>query len=347
MSETHFLSEKEQQLVRSEAPECEQTGTWTDALLGLAREKKLFHLAVPEQLGGRQLSVAELMNVFESASHIDGSFGWTITLGAGAGVFAAFMEPAFAKEVFNDPGAYITGSGYPAGTAVRKGDAYEVNGSWKYATGTPHATLFTASCMIQNGSGNTGEPEIRAMAFYPDEVRSLDTWHSYGLKATASHDFEVKNCRIPEERSFTMAPHPAFADAPLYRFPFEPFASATLVSSMLGIARGFMDEVNGQNSNSLAKSRITAEEKLLHQKEQLHEAVQTIWRACENSDEIRESDSELVNTSAKKLAELCRSLCLELYTQCGMQALPEMARINRAWRDLLTAGQHGMLRNDE
>src|SRR5690554_3880129 len=89
MSETHFLSEKEQQLVRSEAPECEQTGTWTDALLELARDKKLFHLAVPEKLGGRQLSVAELMNVFESASHIDGSFGWTITLGAGAGVFAA------------------------------------------------------------------------------------------------------------------------------------------------------------------------------------------------------------------------------------------------------------------
>ncbi|MCH5599545.1 hypothetical protein [Niabella ginsengisoli] len=41
------------------------------------------------------------------------------------------------------------GSGAVGGIAEQVKDGYVVNGFWKYATGAPHLTHFTANCYIQ------------------------------------------------------------------------------------------------------------------------------------------------------------------------------------------------------
>ncbi len=330
----NLFTDAERDLLIGQNGPAEDRGVLTPGLLELARKKKLYHLAVPDELGGAELPVSSLMEIFEQASYLNGSFGWNLTLGAGAGIFGAFMDPQFAREVFADDNAFITGSGYPGGTARPHGESFQVSGEWLYASGAPYATLFTATCVIADGS--TDEPEMRAMAFYPDEVMVRNSWNSFGLTATASHDFEVENVRVPHRRSFTMMAQPEYAGRTLYRFPFMQFASATLAASMLGITRAFLDESDADCEEQLVSIQT--------QHTRLTDSVHKIWELCEKGRTIDPDLLTETNRAATDLAEACRVSAFQIYQQSGMDVLIRSSRLNQTWRDLMTAGQHAFLR---
>lgn len=68
------------------------------------------------------------------------------------------------------------------------------------------------------------------------DAEVLDTWYAAGLRGTASHDFVIRNCFIPEYRTcwFTHAP---VRPEPLYRLPAIALSTAYIASVPLGIAR--------------------------------------------------------------------------------------------------------------
>ena len=336
-----FFTPDEEKIIKQEAPKAEEIGRFTDTMLELCKKKKLFHLGVPKSMGGHEMPVLEQIRFYEEASRLDGSFGWTVKLGASAGIFSGFMNQEFAESIYSDPAAFTAGSGYPAGTAKPTDGAYLVSGTWKYASGIDHATVFTANCVIDREDSNPDEPEIRAMAFLPDEIQKLDTWNGYGLKASASHNFKVENVIIPEERTFTLVPKPDHADKTLYHFPYMAYAPAALSSSMLGMTEAFLDETahHSDKTEILKEARSVLDE----HRTALHDTVQQLWHECEKSPEPDPKSVEKVDTVAKTLAQICRDTAADIYKLGGMKVLDESSRYNRAWRDLMTAGQHTML----
>lgn len=149
-----------------------------------------------------------------------------------------------------------------------------------------------------------------------------------------------------------MASQPKYESRPLYRFPFDAFASATLVSSMLGIARGFIGHANHlfENKSSTGDQKKgfeavqSAHYEIDQQKIELHNVVEAVWKKCKTEENVANKDVEMINQAAVKLAGACRQRCFHLYNLCGMQVLPETSAINRSWRNLMTAGQHALLR---
>lgn len=328
---------------QQEALASEKLGTWSKTWLNLAKQKKLFHLVVPNKYGGHQLPIPDLLPILEKASYFDGSFGWTLTLGAGAGVFGAYMHPEFAREQFTNPGTFITGSGYPSGTASLGNHNLVANGKWKYATGAPHATLFTAPCALENST------QEKVLTFYPDEVAIKKSWNSYGLKATASHDFEVNNITVPIERVFTIDPNFLVIDEPLYRFPFDVFASCTLASSLTGMARRFLDEaavitVQRNDQSAPVKSQLgKSHAQVNQQKKRLEDVTGEAWKECQQGHEVTETNQQKIAQTAKALTSESLKQANRWYLRCGMQVLDEKSIANRAWRNLNTACQHMLL----
>lgn len=337
-----FFTQDEQALIKQEAPKAESAGTFTPKLLQLAERKKLFHLSVPESMGGHEMPVPDQLAFYEEASRLDGSFGWTVKLGAGAGLFSGFMNQEFARQIFSNPAAFTAGSGYPAGTAKPTGNGtYLVNGRWKYISGIHHATLFTANCVVQNSSKPSDEPDIRAMAFLPGEIQKIDTWNGYGLKASASHDFRVSNVEIPEDRSFTLVPRPEHKGKTLFHYPFMGYAPAAIASSILGMTLAFIDEAEQHAGQSviLRESR----KRLQNGRTSLHDSVSQLWKECSDTQQGSQPGIDHVNDTAKSLAQNCRKTALDVYKQSGMKVLDETSRFNRTWRDLMTASQHTMV----
>lgn len=352
-----YFTTEEQETIRGEALPSEHKGQWTDALHRLATGRRLFHIMVPKQYGGRQLELPSALRMLEEASRLDGSFGWTLTLGAGAGIFAAFMDPSFAQKQFSQPEAFIAGSGYPSGTAEKQDDGYRVNGAWKYASGSPFATLFTASCILtRNGVPvKQGEqPLIKAVALLPEEIEFTSNWKSFGLKATTSRDFKVDAVNIPTQRVFELHPDKSHIDAPLYRFPFLPFAKCTLAASMAGIGGHFlekavqlleskMERIDSSGSQWTKKRIATARRTFVQARQQLYESVETAWRPYTADSTAPEASLDAVGTASRKMAAAVLHAAHSLYPLCGMSILNPERAINRAWRDLHTASQHAFL----
>jgi len=352
----HFSTE-EQDKIRAEAYASEQQGRWTDALHTLTTGRRLFHTLVPQKYGGRQLGLPSALRLLEEASRLDGSFGWVLTLGTGAGVFAAFMEPELAEKHFGRDEALLAGSGYPSGRAEEQNEDYRVNGTWKYASGSPFATLFTASCIITR-KGKTvmrdGQPVIKATALLPEEIVFTSEWKSYGLKATTSRNFNADEVQIPKQRVFELGPDAACIDDPLYRFSFIPFAECTLAAAMAGIGGHFLQEAmqllesrvaqDDSAGSRLIKKRMAEADRVYRQARiQLYDSVENAWQPYTTGSKATGAQLKTIGTASRHMAAMALRAAHRLYPLCGMSILDPGSAVNRAWRDLHTASQHAFL----
>jgi len=173
--------------------------------------------------------------IHEAVAQLDGSTGWAVMIGSGGGLFAAYLAPTVARRLFAAPGAVVAGSGAPNGAALRVPGGYRVTGRWRYASGADHASVFTANCRV-TGGGCQPSPLIRAMAFAPADVQIHRTWDSSGLRATGSHDIEVRDVFVPQEMSFSVFTDPVRENGPLYRLAFATLTELPVSAVALGIA---------------------------------------------------------------------------------------------------------------
>lgn len=350
-----FFSETEAQKIRSESEKAERSGKWAEGMLNIAKNKRLFHLLVPRKYGGKQLSLPSLLPILEEASELDGSFGWTLTLGAGAGIFAAFMEPNLAEHLFADPSTFIAGSGFPGGVAeLHDNGKLTINGYWKYASGAPRATVFTANCILSRNRKNVeidGKPVIKSVIMLPEEVIIHPTWNSYGLKATASHDFEASGLVIPPERCFTIAAESSHIDDPLYRYPFVPFAESTLAASLMGIGRNFMqraailitDKIKETQQSALREYVNKILKDFMEVRDEFYATIDESWQSFAANRPDSSARISQVSKLSRKVVAKTLDAAHHLYPHTGMRVLNPQTEINRAWRDLHTASQHTML----
>jgi alkylation response protein AidB-like acyl-CoA dehydrogenase len=67
-------------------------------LVDALRSIGVFRMFVPESHGGLELDLPAALEVFEALARIDGSLGWTATIGSGCDVFAALLPRLAGKR---------------------------------------------------------------------------------------------------------------------------------------------------------------------------------------------------------------------------------------------------------
>ena len=231
--------------LRAHANEADRLAQLPEQVVRTLIELRLFRLWIPRRYGGFELPLPQTLAIYEAAGRIDGSIGWAVMIGSGGGLFAAYLDPAVASEIFAPANAVIAGSGAPEGRAERVAGGYRVSGRWRYASGANYATAFTANCVVTaDGSplvDADGRPLIRAMTFTPSQVAVLPSWDTSGMRGTGSQDFEVRDVLVPDQRTFSV-----FTDAPreagvLYRLPFGVLTELPITAVAVGIARHALD----------------------------------------------------------------------------------------------------------
>ena len=344
---------------RTFAAEAEKLGQIHPLQLESVYRNRLFNLFVPKTYGGLEVDLLEGLRKEEAMAWGDGSMGWTITLCAGANWFVGFFPPDAAREIFFDPAVCLAGSGKSSGVAKITDDGYQITGNWKYATGAPHATIFTANCNLEKDGillrSDSGDLLIRSFWFKRDEVAINEDWDTIGMIATASHSFSVDRLNVPNNRSFQIDRADCFLDHPVYKYPFVQFAETTLAVNSSGMAVRFLDlckeifEQKRINEKSEPKRRIV-QEILMAAKARIDGARSVFYSVVEKSWEDLLSHEyvsidllEKVSEVSRGLAKTARQTVDELYPYCGMMAVKPQTEINRVWRNLHTASQHSLL----
>ena len=199
----------------------------------------LFRLLLPASLGGPGLSALEFMDVVEAASALDGTVGWLAGNGGGMARVGAFLPAEAAREIFDDPLAFVVSSTGAVGRAVRVPGGYSVTGRWPFGSGSPHGTWFSPICAVEEDGQATGEM-IFVLAPRKD-VLLHDNWQVSGLCATGSVDFELVEAFVPDRFAHAFQPQPT-QPGTLYRLPTRSIYSWTVATVPLGIAAGAVND---------------------------------------------------------------------------------------------------------
>ncbi|MDZ5455072.1 acyl-CoA dehydrogenase family protein [Azohydromonas lata] len=353
------MTEEDARLLREAAPQAEALGSLTPAQLEVIERRNWFRLLAPRSLGGMELALPQAVRLEEAIAEADGSCGWVVTLCAGAGWFAGFVPPALAREVVATPGMCLAGSGAPTGVAERTGEGWRISGRWGHATGAPHASHFTLNAVLhENGQplpDASGTPRVRAFIVPATGVQVRPTWQSIGLRASASHAFEIRDLVVPPTHAFDIAPAVATHPGALYRFPFDALAYVTLAANLGGMARGFLRRATplvlerrvGPNQQPLG-ARLQVRAQLQSSLQQLDgargeclELLDAAWSQVERDG--GRIDEKPLRDAALAWARTAREAVDGVYPLCGLSAADPRTELNRVWRDLHTATQHAML----
>lgn len=344
---TNLIAPEAVEMIRDTAAEAEQANQLHPAQLELIWRNNWFNLFVPKASGGLELSLPDALRLEEALAWTDGSFGWTVTLCSGANFFIGFLEPGIAAELFNNPKVCFSGSGAATGTAELKADGYHIAGHWKYATGAPHATVFTCVCnlkengtVIKDGNGNTA---TAAFWFHDSEVKQQHDWNMMGMRATASLSFEAGPMVVPTSRRFAIDPAYAVLPQAVYRFPFLQFAEATLCVNFTGMAMRFL-ELYFQHAAEPDKMVIKLQQELLQARDIFYEKIENAWDELNGKAHIPETLLTEISNRSRTLYGVCGKLMHTVYPAMGMHAADSTTEANRIWRNFFTASQHKLLR---
>jgi alkylation response protein AidB-like acyl-CoA dehydrogenase len=356
-----MLSTLDAQAIAAHGALSDQTGVLDPALQSLLHARGWLAMLAPAAAGGAELALPDVVRLEEAIAGTDGSTGWIVTLCAGAGWFAGFLAPEFAREIIGTPGLCVGGSGGPTGYADREGDGYRLSGTWSIATGAPIATHFTLNAMLREGGQPLLDPHgaqrIRAFILPAEHVRILPTWHSIGMRATNSHSFSIDSVWVAAHHAFDIAPEHATSPGPLYRFPFVTLAFVTLAANIAGMAQHFLSlaapliagrrhPLAGRVLRELPEVAETvrqAEHDIATARTHFYTLLDSMWaRVCDNAA-LDDGQAHALHAASLALVDAGRNAVDTLYPYCGLHAADARSDINRVWRDLHTATQHAML----
>ena len=356
-----LFSTLDEETIAAHAPLSDQTGVLAPALQSMLHAYGWLAMLAPAAAGGAELALPNAVRLEEAIAGADGSMGWIVTLCAGAGWFAGFLAPDFAREIISTPGLCVGGSGAPTGYAEREGDGFRLSGRWDIATGAPLATHFTLNAILRERGqpllNPHGTPRIRAFIVPAASVQVLPSWHSIGLRATASHSFSMDGTWVAARHAFDIAPERASAPGPLYRFPFLTLAFVTLAANIAGMSLHFLRLAGPliarrrHPSSGCVLGELPAVVEVVRRAEQdvaaarahFYHLLDAMWRCVCDNAALEEGQAHALNAASLALVNAGRNAVDTLYPFCGLHAADARSDINRVWRDLHTATQHAML----
>jgi len=334
----------------------EAAGRLPDDVVADLRASGIPALWLPAELGGAEAPPAVVVDAIAALAAADGSTGWCAAVAVGTNAVAAFLPEAGAREIFSSPTTLTAGSFNAAGRATVDGDGnLRLNGRWGFGSGGSHSDWLSGACVLVGDDGqpltdSQGRPQAR-LAFFPVSDTTIhDTWHSVGLRATASHDYEVQALDVPAHHAmaFSFTPWPAGA---MWRVPPMPLFFAPLAAVALGIARGAIEDLVelAATKTPYRSTRRLAERDVVQSMVARAEALTRSARAfLVESMEALDAGATLHDRAIARLAVVNAAssaatavdLCFEA---AGATALFTEHPLQRRHRDVHAIGQHVVL----
>ncbi|MEZ5135614.1 MAG: CHAD domain-containing protein [Acidimicrobiales bacterium] len=209
--------------------------------IDLLAQADLLGLMVPAAVGGQELPLTEIVDVYAEVSRADGSLGWChFAADSAAAYFGAYLDDDGVAEVFADGVPLVAGQFAPNGTATVDGDDLIVTGDYQFGSGIAHASWAGAGILTQPEGD---DPGAYVFACFPVGLAELDgNWDVLGLQATASWDYHVRDVRVPRRWAFDFFAPTVHRGGPLYRLGVPPQPPAGHAGWAIGVTRRILDE---------------------------------------------------------------------------------------------------------
>ena len=228
-------------IIRGAAEQVEAEQELTAELLKALHAEKLFRLALPKIYGGEEVDPPAYFQIVSALAEHDASTAWCIGQANGCAIISAFMDGDVANHIWgNDPEAVVAWGPGSAEVEVRD-DGFVVSGTWRFSSGSHHATWLGGRTTIELPDGST---LYRAMLFPAAAAERIDSWDVMGMRGTGSDGYSVKDLFVPKnyaiDRSYV--PEERRYNEPLFFIPSGVMHSIGFAGVALGVARNMLDQ---------------------------------------------------------------------------------------------------------
>jgi indole-3-acetate monooxygenase len=304
---------------------------------------------VPKKYGGPEYDPMETLAAVELLSAADGATGWVSTIASLTSHIAGSLNEDVGKVVFGAATSSSCGAYAPTGQAAVKDGALLVNGRWAWGSGSSFATWMSGGTICDDNT-------FRHVFFPTKELTMHDTWHSSGLRATASNDFSAENLVVPQEFSAILGSRPT-VDARISWMPIFVLFSGGVASVMLGIAQRAMEEIATlaaskkpmMSAKTVADSAVN-QQALARAEASIHAAraflldtVNSAWETVQRGDQVDMETRLRARMAATYAAEQACDTVDVCYRMGGGTAVYETSPLQRCFRDIHTAAAHIMV----
>jgi indole-3-acetate monooxygenase len=344
--------------IRTAADEIEATRELPRPIFEALADAGLFLMGVPRALGGLELDLPLYVQVIEALARGDASTAWAVNQGATYGMFAAFMDPKAARDIWTDrPRSVVSNSPAPSAQAVVAPGGFRVTGKQGFSTGCMHASWVASHAqVIENGAvrQRNGKPEIRYCIIPKTQAKLHDTWKTRGMRGTGTHTFEVKDVFVPEDHTVLTSRDTLITDGPRYHIPQTLTFAAGDGITALAVARSCMEaffELAGAKAprhmtgllrdQSLVQLTVgQAEAALTSAHLYLMHAVTTIWDEAVRTGKASMERRVVLRLAGTHAIRVAAQVVESIYAECGGSAIFEGDLIQRHFQDIHVITQH-------
>ena len=310
----------------------------------------VYRAHVPECFGGDGSSPTQFLKLIEKISEADGSAGWVASFGSAALYLAALPRETLAKLYENGPDVAFAGGLFPVQPAEKVKGGWNVNGLWKFASGSKGADVLGVGIGVSEG----GKPLTAVLK--PEDVEIIENWEVIGMRGTGSHDLKVTNVFVPDEWTFIRGGKPSIEE-PIYQYPSIAYAAQVLAVVNLGIARTALDElaqVAGSRPSITGAPRLAdraylrislakAEATLRSARAFFYEATDAAWESIQKGDGVSREQTSTLRLAAAQAAREGAKAVQEAYLLSGTAAIYDGHPMQRHLRDAMVVTQHAFL----
>ncbi len=222
------------------------------------QEAGFFDILKPKRWGGFELEPQVFYEVQMAIAEGCMSSAWVLGV-VGVHPLQLGLFPLQAQEDVwsKDPTTLVSSSYQPVGKVEKAEGGYYLSGQWGFSSGCAHCEWVFLGALIFPEAG--GPPEYRTFLVPRSDYQILDTWHTFGLKATGSHDVKVERAFVPEHRTHKAMdgflcrnPGQAVNTGDLFKLPWAAVFTRAVSTASIGAAQ---DALN--SFLEIAKSRVS------------------------------------------------------------------------------------------
>lgn len=320
--------------------------------LALIAEAGLDAISVPKEVGGNELPLLEVVDVWAELARADGSIGWVaFAMDSAAAYFGAYLPDDGAAEVFADGVPRLAGQFAPNGSGSEDGDSWVVDGSYQFGSGLTIANL--AGCGFFASPADGSDAGYRFGVLPIDQAQVHGNWHVLGLQATQSVDYALSGVRIPDRHTFDFFAPVRHRGSAVHHLGVLPLTAVGHAAWALGVTRRLLDELQtvatrtrmgaassiGESDHGLI-TIARLESRYAAGRAWVREVCEQAEAECAASgDFLSVPTSNLVRQACVHVNQTGVDIAEEAYRLAGTAALRDGA-FQRAFRDLHAGGQH-------
>ena len=331
------------------------SGDALDAMHGA----ELFRLTLPRRHGGAELPLPQLAQVAEIIAAADASAAWCLGQAFGCAMSAAFLAEAPAREVFDPANAVLAWGAGLQGRMVATDGGYLVSGSWRFASGSHHATWIGGHSKVFEAdgsprSGASGRQANRTALFPRSEAAFADDWHVMGLRGTRSEGYTVENLFVEEGLTFDRdTPGERQVDATLFHLRTITIYASVFSSVAIGIAQGAFDDLlalgrkkKPRGARSTLRDSPVFQTRMAEMDAQLgsaraykHAILTEVWEHLDGGGDLTMADRARIRLSTTYAINEATSVMEQIYRLAGSTAIFNDQPFERRFRDIHAVSQ--------